>query len=259
MSPTTITTTLTQTTTGPTSVTTVVITTQLVSNHTETKTVVSTITTTVTTTSLITTASASTVAYPVNFGVQAETTTTTTESTPTTTTTTTTTSTTTITSTTTSTTITNNPTTRTSDWWARHVDFLVTTWDAFVASTDGGVTICGVHVSNAPQLMGAFWASRNQTSTGAERGMLGAREMALVQNYLAGLLNVQAFGANDGHLMQAAWKACQTGDPTVIAPASLALAAWDMSNNKVPTSLNVGVRDSASGLAFADIPYWDTI
>jgi hypothetical protein len=83
--------------------------------------------------------------------------------------------------------------------------------------------------------------------------------MALAQNYLAGVLNVQAFGASDGGLMQAAWSACQTDNPTVIAPASLALAAWDMSGNKVPTSFDVGPRDAASGMAFANVPFWDSI
>ena len=81
----------------------------------------------------------------------------------------------------------------------------------------------------------------------------------MVQNYLAGVLNAQAFGTSDPSLMEAAWGACQTSDPTVIAPASLALAAWDMSGSNVQTSLNVGPRDAGSGIAFANIPFWDSL
>jgi len=248
-SPTAVTTTLLQTTQGPTSVTTFVTTsvttTELVS--TQTKAVVTTDTSTTTTTNVLSTTSTATttVSGPTTVRTLVRTITTTTTQPATTT--------------TTTTTSTSPQPTRTADWWMRHVEFLANTWYAYVSSNHGGVEICGVTVSTGQELMGAFWASRNQTSTGAQRGMLGAREMALAQNYLAGILNVQAFGTSDNGLLQSAWNACRTSDPAVISSVSLALAAWDMSGNKVQTSDNVGPRDSASGLAFANIPYWDSI
>jgi len=249
-SPTTLTTTLWQTTQEPGSVSTSVTTTELVSTQTETQSIVSTVTSTTTTTSLSMTTSTTTttVTGPVTVRTQVRTITSTTSPT-----------TTSSTTTTTSTTATGLQPTRTADWWMRHVDFLSTTWNEFVSLNHGGVTICGVQVGTAPEVMGAFWASRNQTSTGAHRGVLASREMALAQNYLAGILNVQAFGTNDHGLIQGAWNACQTVDPAAISSASLVLAAWDMSGNKVPTSYDVGPRDSASGIAFANIPYWDSI
>ena len=149
--------------------------------------------------------------------------------------------------------------TRTSDWWARHVDFLVSTWDAYMAANPGGVTVCGVHVTTSQEVMGAFWASRPELSNGNSRPNGAPIEMALAQNYLAAVLNVQAFGTNDGGLISSGLAACNTDNPTTIRNASLALAAWNLAGNKQSTSFDVGPRDAASGMAYADVPFWDSI
>lgn len=149
--------------------------------------------------------------------------------------------------------------TRTPDWWMRHVQFLQDTWGAFIQNHPDGVWICGVHVTTAEQVDGAMWASRTLDSLANKRDHLSRAEMAIAEHFLAGLLNMQAFGTDDGGLVSAAQLACDTDNISLINAARMPLAAWNMSGNKMPTSLPVGPRDDASGMAFADIAFWDSI
>jgi hypothetical protein len=149
--------------------------------------------------------------------------------------------------------------TRTQGFWATHLDLLKTTWAAYIAAHPGGATICGVTITTAQEAMGGLWASVSQTSTGGKRGLPYQSEMVLVQQWIAALLNAQAFGTSDGGLLANGAAACNSGNQSAITNAAEALDNFNNSGDLLTSPFPTGSATPQSAQAFADIRFWDVV
>ena len=161
-------------------------------------------------------------------------------------------------------------TTRTQGFWATHTALANNVWNGTsglpgATPLGGDNVLCGVTITALDTtaenvLMGGFWANISKTSTGAKRSSIDQARMQMLQQYLAAVLNVHAFGGSEAMLSAARTAYCgsdisaikaqigilgtfnQSGDSGVFTPGASATAqlsksqadidAWD--NPTVP-------------------------
>lgn len=148
--------------------------------------------------------------------------------------------------------------TRTIGYWQTHLAAEQTTWAAYIAAHPGGASICGLTVTTAAQAMGGFWASIPKLTNHNPRDNVSQAEMILVQQWIGALLNVQAFGTDDGGLLAAGQAACNTDNITAITNAAAALDTFNNSGDSLPISL-VGNATPQAAKNFADKAFWDSV
>jgi hypothetical protein len=107
------------------------------------------------------------------------------------------------------------------------------------------------------QVMGGFWAGISKMSTGPKRSNLDQARMQLLQQYLAAVLNVHAFGTPiPGTTLADARTAYCGTNPAAINAQHALLAAYNTSGDNVLFTPGVNATAKASK-AQANIPFWD--
>jgi uncharacterized repeat protein (TIGR01451 family) len=147
--------------------------------------------------------------------------------------------------------------TRTQGFWATHPDY---TWIVWSKETIGSKTI-----DDDGKLFGAFWSNIAYTSTGKKRTLLDQARMQLLQQLVAAMLNVKAFGDDDlgtGATLIAAGKSAFAGtDRAKILSIAAQLEAFNKSgdNLPLPPGVNPGPADPKIAQAIANIGFWDSL
>ncbi|MCP8304865.1 MAG: hypothetical protein H3Z50_05290 [archaeon] len=147
--------------------------------------------------------------------------------------------------------------TRTQGFWATHKTF---TWSKWTTETIGTKII-----DTDEKLFGAFWSNVATTSTGAKRSLLDQAKMQLLQQLVAAMLNIKAFGDDDlgtGAGLIAAGKAAFSGtDRTAILSIANQLAAFNNSgdNQPLPPGVTPGPADPQGAQKIADRGFWNTL
>jgi uncharacterized repeat protein (TIGR01451 family) len=147
--------------------------------------------------------------------------------------------------------------TRTQGFWATHPDY---TWSVWSTETIGSTTI-----DTDGKLFGAFWSNIAYTSNGKKRTLLDQARMQLLQQLVAAMLNVKAFGDDDlgtGATLIAAGKRAFAGtDRAAILSIAAQLEAFNKSgdNLPLPPGVNPGPADPEKAQATADIGFWDSL
>ncbi len=143
--------------------------------------------------------------------------------------------------------------TRTPVFWATHLNFTTSVWNGMTpAELDAAKSICGVTVTTIPEVMGALWSSATEKTNGSSRPSLAQARIALLQEYVAAVLNRAAFGTEDGGTIAAAQEACgPSGTETCILAAAATLRAYNEGGNlhTAPLGVDPGPSDPKSAQA----------
>jgi hypothetical protein len=121
----------------------------------------------------------------------------------------------------------------------------------------------GSYSGDVKEMEGGFWSSISKKSTGASRTSVEQARMQMVQQLLAAMLNVGAFGAHDGGLIATAKGVyCSVGSTRgqILEQASL-LAAFNESGDSFPFPPGFVLLPTApqTAKAAANKPYWNTL
>lgn len=155
-------------------------------------------------------------------------------------------------------------TTRTQGFWSAHFDVARDTWQA--VPNDGRKILGNKDVTNDPnvaKVMGGFWSDVAKRSIGkgktAKRSSLDQARMKLVQQYLAAVLNVQAFGTDDGGVIANGKSAYEGSDRSAMIDAAAALAAFNEGGDEepLPDGFDQGSADPKGAKNAADLGFWD--
>ena len=147
--------------------------------------------------------------------------------------------------------------TRTQGFWSTHKAFTSSKW---TTETIGTKTI-----NTEARLFGGFWSNIAKKTTGAKRTALDQARMQLVQQLLATMLNVKAFGDDGlgtGAGLIAAGKAAFAGtDRATILDIANKLDAFNKSGDTQPLPPGVipGPADPKGAQKIADKIFWDTL
>ncbi len=159
-------------------------------------------------------------------------------------------------------TITNNDPvviTRTLGFWQTHITFATAIFNNGNPSAFWTICTGGRDISNIGELMGGFWADIAKTTTKAKRSSLDQARMQLMQQLLAAMLNVQAFGANDGGLIALAKAAyCGTNRSLILTYVSQ-LDVFNSSGDNNSTTLDIGKADPKTAKNTAVNTLWDNL
>jgi hypothetical protein len=157
----------------------------------------------------------------------------------------------------------NGAATRTQGFWATHTDFANDSWNNLVVGS-GYDNLCGTKIITAIPLpdqnilMGGFWANiANKTTNPKGRTDLDKARMAMLQQYLAAVLNLKTFGTSDGGILATAKTNYCGDDIGAIRLSTGALGAYNEGGDSVPIDKVVAATPKVSRDQ-ANIPYWDT-
>lgn len=156
--------------------------------------------------------------------------------------------------------------TRTQGFWATHKDYTSSVWLSIPAGERViGSKNMGDGNKDVEEMFGAFWSSISTTSNGARRSLLDQARMQLVQQLVAAMLNVKAFGDDDlgtGASLIAQGKAAfDTGTRAQILSIANQLAAFNQSGSTepLPPSVIPGPADPTGAQKIANRKFWDTL
>ncbi|MEM2152391.1 MAG: SdrD B-like domain-containing protein [Candidatus Bathyarchaeia archaeon] len=150
--------------------------------------------------------------------------------------------------------------TRTQGFWATHPSFMWKTWEYVDDKTIGTKTI-----DTQEKLLGAFWSSIPYTSTGTRRSLLDQARMQLLQQLVAAILNVQAFGDDDlgtgANLIDEGKAAFTSNNRAWILSVTKALEEFNSSGDALPLPEGVypGPADPKTAQKIANKGFWDTL
>ncbi|MEM2464327.1 MAG: SdrD B-like domain-containing protein [Candidatus Bathyarchaeia archaeon] len=151
--------------------------------------------------------------------------------------------------------------TRTQGFWATHYNFTWSTWQGIENKTIGSKEI-----NNTGSLFGAFWSSIPYKSDGkTRRSLLDQARMQLLQQLVAAILNVQAFGDDDlgtgASLVAKGKEAFASDNRTLILSVAKALEEFNSSGDTLPLPEGVypGPADPKTAQKTADRSFWDTL
>lgn len=161
-------------------------------------------------------------------------------------------------------------TTRTQGFWATHTDLANAVWSGTAGAPAGSTPVIGsvdaklctdaeitaIAQPGQNQLMGGFWSNVSKTSLGDKRSPLDQARMQMLQQYLAAVLNVHAFGS---------------GSEAMLATARTVYCGTNVSDIKSQIGVLGSFNSSGDSLAFtpgasataqrsreqADIDFWD--
>lgn len=164
---------------------------------------------------------------------------------------------------------TGNGATRTQGFWATHPQLAQIAWfggTAYghtfpgVASVLGDTTLCGRSL-DLSALMGGFWSSISQTTSGAKRSSLDQARMQLLQQLLAAELNASAFGSlpSGGAATINAWEAAYCGtNQNAIKSAQQGAASFNTKGDSA--TFTPGTSADSKGARFiANLAFWNTL
>jgi hypothetical protein len=147
--------------------------------------------------------------------------------------------------------------TRSQGFWATQRAY---TWSKWTTETIGSKVI-----DTEAKLFGAFWSNIAFKTNGAKRTSLDQARMQLLQQLVAAMLNVKAFGDDDlstGARLIAAGKAAFAGtDRAEILRCANLLAAFNESgkNEPLPPGVIPGPADPITAQAIANRVFWDIL
>jgi len=150
--------------------------------------------------------------------------------------------------------------TRTQGFWATHYTYTWSVWSGIEDKAIGSKVI-----DDEGKLFGAFWSSISKTSTGGKRSLLDQAKMQLLQQLVAAMLNVQAFGddsAGTAASLIAAGKAAFSGnDRTAILNIAYQLGLFNSSgdNQPLPPGVIPGSADPRTAQSVANKAFWDML
>jgi hypothetical protein len=167
-------------------------------------------------------------------------------------------------------------TTRTQGFWATHTVLADAVWNGGPAMPSTGTAVAGSPdeflctstaitadaTAGGNQLMGGFWANIAQLSDPALKGKAGQRKdldkarMQMLQQYLAAVLNVHAFGSGSSTLLSNARVAYCGTDVTAIKNQIGILGDFNNSGDDLPFTPGASATPKASR-ELADIAFWD--
>jgi hypothetical protein len=155
--------------------------------------------------------------------------------------------------------------TRTQGFWATHYKTAKYTW-LMVPEADRmiGTHNMGDGINDVKELEGGFWADIAKTSKKKARTQLDSARMQLLQQLLAAILNVQAFGAygtTDGGLISQAKAAFAGSNLSEIQYSAQALDDWNNAGDAAPfpEGFRQGKADPKASKAAANASYWDIL
>jgi uncharacterized repeat protein (TIGR02543 family) len=147
--------------------------------------------------------------------------------------------------------------TRSQGFWATQRAY---TWSKWTTETIGSKVI-----DTEAKLFGAFWSNIAFKTDGTQRTLLDQARMQLLQQLVAAMLNVKAFGDDDlstGARLIAAGKAAfaSTAGAQILRCANL-LAAFNESgkNESLPPGVIPGPADPITAQAIANRVFWDNL
>ncbi|MCX8194587.1 MAG: hypothetical protein N3G22_00550, partial [Candidatus Micrarchaeota archaeon] len=164
--------------------------------------------------------------------------------------------------------VTNNDillTSRSQGFWATHYEAASRVWlqippaQRIIGTHDMGN---GPNISDVGEMEGSFWSNIAKKSNGAQRTQLDKARMALLQQLIAAMLNVQAFGTYGGDALISRGKAAfVSSNITAIQSATLELDAFNNAGDSYPfpPGFNPGKADPQTAKAVANYTFWDTL
>jgi len=160
-------------------------------------------------------------------------------------------------------------TTRTQGFWATHTTLANNVWNgiaglpgetplgADVYLCDPTTPITAIAAEGQNQLMGGFWANiANMTTDPKKREDLDRARMQMLQQYLAAVLNVHAFGSGSLTLLSNARSAYCSGDIKAIKAQIGILGSFNSSGDSLPFTPGASATPSESRFQ-ANIPFWN--
>jgi hypothetical protein len=120
-----------------------------------------------------------------------------------------------------------------------------------------GVAITAIPLTGQNQVLGGFWAAISKKVVGGRRSELDQARMQFLQQYLAAVLNVHAFGTPIGTTTLADARGIYCGtDPDAIRGQMSLLAAYNENGDTVEFTpgVNATAKESRSQ---ANIGFWD--
>jgi hypothetical protein len=161
--------------------------------------------------------------------------------------------------------VTSTTTTTFSATFAKAHDGSVTPWAIAPAKTADIKTV-SLDLSSNPipgtdSVMGAFWASNNQTTTNAKRSTLDQNRIKLLQQIVAAILNRYVLQATDGDaIITAAAQAYCGSDPAAIQTQVGLVAGWNVlrDGTNLDPSLVLTNATPQRSRSYSDLKYWDT-
>lgn len=158
------------------------------------------------------------------------------------------------------------PVTRTQGFWSTHPEYASGVWLGISAGERViGPKDMGDGVNDVGEMFGAFWSKIPKKSDGESRTLLDQARMQLVQQLVAAMLNVQAFGDDlwgNGAALIAAGKAAFVGeDRDEILRIAGELDAFNKSGDAdpLPPGIDPGPADPRRAENMADKAFWDTL
>jgi signal peptidase len=153
------------------------------------------------------------------------------------------------------------PVTRTQGFWSTHPDYASDVWLSIPSSE----RVIGSKNMGDRGMLGAFWSDIPKKSDGTMRTSLDRARMQLLQQLVAAMLNVQAFGDDlwgTGGTLIAAGKAAFSGDDEgEILRIAEQLDAFNKSGDAepLPPGVDPGRADPQGAREMADIAFWDVL
>jgi hypothetical protein len=148
--------------------------------------------------------------------------------------------------------------TRTQGFWATHVAFTENVWSCVDNKMIGTKTI-----DDNGKLFGVFWSNLAKMSDGGKRTSLDRARMQMLQQLVAAILNVTAFGDDGtGAALISAGKTAFIGtNEEVILNVVNQLDIFNQSgdSSSLPPGVFAGPADPNKAKAIANIPFWDTL
>lgn len=167
--------------------------------------------------------------------------------------------------------------TRSQGFWSTHYDFALDNWIGILAadtqicspvtkdlSNDSSIVVGEISVPDSVSKMeGGFWSDIPKKSEGTGRNDEDQARMQLVQQLLAAMLNVQAFGTDDGGVIAASKGVyCDpSAEKVSIETQKDALEAFNLSGDAelLPPGVDPGSADPKTAKEVADKLFWDTL
>jgi hypothetical protein len=161
----------------------------------------------------------------------------------------------------------NVQTTRTQGFWSTHTALANNVWNGTgtlpgetALGTDNtlcGVTITAQALPGLNELMGGFWSNVSKVSTNGKRTPIDQARMQMLQQYLAAVLNVHAFGSGSEGMLATAQAAYCGNDQSAIKAQVGILGTFNQSGDNQTFTPGASATAQESKKE-ADIPFWNT-
>lgn len=154
--------------------------------------------------------------------------------------------------------------TRSQGFWATHYKAANSTW-LDISSSER--ILCTMNMGNGPdsediaEMEGGFWSKISKKTNNNNRNNLDKARMRLAQQLLAAMLNAQAFGADDGNLIEDGKSAFAGSNIGAINSAKNSLEAFNLAGENItfPPGFDPGPADPQGAENAANKVFWDEL